>query len=207
MGYEEINKKKNDRIQEISQKLKSGITERERNELTEIIYPKLKFFIWGFCKNELDTEEVLQWTFKKIFKNIASFDIEKGRFTTWAYKIARNESLYYIFQKNKVSFVDIDEMFSLQNVADDYNEVLDKELTIKSAYEITVEVISNMEDALMKNIAIDKMLNNRKVKQIAIDYDINENTVKTKLRKIRTDISESVYMVNPKLHKKILEVI
>ncbi len=204
MGFEEINRTANQRIQEIAYKFTNNtITEKERNELATLIYPKLKFYIWKFCKNNDDTEEALQWTLKKIFKNVSKFNFERGRFTTWIYTIARNETLFYLHVKNKVSYVTIENGATLKSTMQSTDDLSDVESDFQSLYNITLSEIYGIEDTLLKNIAIDKMINKDKVKSIADRYDINENTVKTKLRKVRIDLKDKILTSHPSFKESL----
>lgn len=187
----------NEKIQEIAIKLYDNtITDRQKNELATLVYPKLKYYIWSICKNESDTEEALQWSFKKIFNNLEKFDPGKAKFTTWVYSIARNETLFYLYKKSKDPLISVDCLYDprLTNTVEDINGI---EGEIDALYNITICEIHKIEDPTLKGIAIDKMIKNERVKTIALRYDINENTIKTKLRKIRSDIKIKIIKENP----------
>jgi len=197
MGFEKTNKTINERIHQISIKFNdSSITEREINEIASLVYPKLRYHISKLCQNSDDTDEALQFTLKKIFNNIHKFDVNKGRFTTWVYTIARNETLYYLHikKKNRTTNVELGHERGECNEGEIFIKFEDE---YQSLYDMTISEIYGIEDTLLQSIAIDKMINREKVRCIAYRYSINENTVKTKLRKIRSDIKTKVLQKNP----------
>ena len=62
-----------------------------------LLYDKYSGALFGvilrICQNQALAEDVLQESFLKIWKNIASYDPDKGKFYTWAYRIAKNTAL------------------------------------------------------------------------------------------------------------------
>ena len=201
MGFEAINSKINSRIHNISKKIgDNSICKLELNELAELIYPMLNYYISTFCKNKLDTEDTVQWTMKKIFKNLSKYSQSKGRFTTWIYRIARNEALYFIWAKKRNTHIPLD--FCNLKTGKTYSSLIPlkyrvngtvnanikfttKEVEINELYKKTCFEILSLDDATLRKIAICKMIENKKIKEIAIEFAMNENTVKTKLRKIK----------------------
>lgn len=69
-----------------------------------VIYDRYSAAIYGviirICRNEPKAEDLLQEVFMKIWENISTFDPNKGKFYTWANRIARNTTLNSLRKKD-----------------------------------------------------------------------------------------------------------
>ncbi len=65
-----------------------------------LLYDKYSSALFGvilrMCRNQSLAEDLLQETFVKIWQKIDMYDPNKGRFYTWAYRIAKNTTLNQI---------------------------------------------------------------------------------------------------------------
>jgi RNA polymerase sigma-70 factor, ECF subfamily len=205
-GYEDLNRRLNDEMQQLAEAIVSQkFTERDRNRLVRIMEPKLKYFIWKFFNNKDETEEVLHNTFFKVFKSLSSYN-PKYRFTTWIYTIARNESLLHLHKLKQQKTTDIDAIGNSLFLVDDSRDRLEKEYSLENLYTATMLAIEEMPESLEKSILIDKELNKMKGADIADKYEMNLNTVKTKIRKARKILKDSVLESNPELVEKIKDL-
>ncbi|WP_172822468.1 RNA polymerase sigma factor [Gillisia sp. Hel1_33_143] len=83
------------------QKLQDPISRNEAfKELLKLFKERLYWHIRNIVKDHDDTDDVLQNTFIKIFKNIDGFKGD-SRLYSWMYRIATNESLSFLSQKAK----------------------------------------------------------------------------------------------------------
>jgi RNA polymerase sigma-70 factor (ECF subfamily) len=203
--YDQLNRQLNDEMQSLAEKIKSGdYSERDRNRLASIMYPKLKYFIWKFFNDTEPTEEVLHNTLYKIFKSIESYS-DKFRFTTWIYTIAKNESLLHQHKMRTQFAVRLDDVENKVDRPDDSGFVLEKETYIESLYVETLRMMTTLPDCIEKSILIDKELNHMKGNDLAEKYDMNLNTVKTKIRKARKMLRDQVLEKNPEFKDRLKE--
>jgi len=83
---------------ELIKKLQAG----DKNALYPL-YDKYSAAIYGvilrICKEEGLAEDLLQETFIKVWQKIGSYDVVKGRFYTWVYRIAKNTALNELRKK------------------------------------------------------------------------------------------------------------
>ena len=117
-----------------------------------LLYDKYSGALFGtitrVVQNREIAEEVLQDVFSKVWRNIESYDLAKGKLYTWLINIARNSAIDATRQKgykrqnqdieNVVNIIDTQQSFSLNP------ETLDlKELTqrLTPDYKILVDLI------------------------------------------------------------------
>lgn len=70
------------------------------SRLVDIFKEKLYWHIRYILKSHEDTDDVLQNTFIKVYKNINTFKGD-SRLYTWIYRIARNESITFLNKRAK----------------------------------------------------------------------------------------------------------
>ncbi|MFK8061281.1 MAG: RNA polymerase sigma factor [Polaribacter sp.] len=80
--------------------------EKAFRELIKLYKERLYWHIRKIVISHDDTDDVLQNTFIKIFKNIEKFNQDSKLFS-WMYRIATNESITFINKRAKLKSVDI----------------------------------------------------------------------------------------------------
>lgn len=96
------------------------LAQGDKNALLPL-YDKYSGALYGvilrMCRDKNLAQDVLQETFVKIWKNIGSYDGSKGRFYTWAYRIARNTTLNAL--RNNTTFIQTDDLGVYENKSTD----------------------------------------------------------------------------------------
>ena len=205
--YDQLNKQLNDEMQSLAELIKSGKhKEKDRDRLATIMYPKLKYFIWTFFHDDDETDEVLHNTLFKIFKGINSYS-GNYRFTTWIYTIAKNEALLHQHKLKVQQAVSLDNLLKPLNIPDDSPRAHEREEYLDDLYVMTQVELIQMPESIEKSILIDKEIHQMRGNEIAEKYNMNLNTVKTKIRKARKMLKEAVLTKNPEMIHKLEEFI
>jgi RNA polymerase sigma factor (sigma-70 family) len=90
-----------DKEEHLIKRLKDKSTSNEAfRELISIYKERLYWHIRNIAKNHEDTDDILQNTFIKIFRNIENFKGD-SKLYSWMYRIATNESITFINKKAK----------------------------------------------------------------------------------------------------------
>ena len=183
--------------------------EKKDNSSFETLINRLKpgliSFVYKYIQDRDLINEVLSQTFISIWEKIDQYN-SKYNFSTWVYAIAKNEALGQIRIKNKnLSHEKLTENHSrllklntpLDNLQTEVIGPVGEEL-IQQLYDASINAINNLKEPY-KTVMIEREVNRKQLQRIADELGWNTSTVKTRLRKARRDIAESIKKQYPDL--------
>lgn len=159
----------------------------DHQAFTKLVIPiksKLQSYIYGIVHNHHDTEDLLQDTFRKAWKNIERFN-GKCQFSTWVHSIAYHESLNLIrWRKNKFMLSTDNEDIGIENdseyIEKTISNSIDSDIIRK---ETIIEVQKAIEKLPLKFKQLIKWheFDGRTSDDIAKEIGINPNTVRSRI--------------------------
>lgn len=182
-------------------------SEKDYNKLYNKVKPGLKNYIFKMVKDAEVTEDLLSNTLVKLWTKIDQYNPEY-QITTWLYKIAFNESLAFIRERNKKSSLDNlrdagiqlsstgivnDSVSSLienfeQKTEQDF---IDEDETIMNQYYGALKAIENLKP-MYKGIMEDRLIRQMSYEDIATKNKVNLQTVKNRIRRGKVLIAQNI---------------
>ena len=182
-------------------------SEKDYNALYKKVKPGLRSYIYNVVKDNDVTQDILTNTLTKMWTKIDQFD-PQYQITTWLYRIAFNECLAHIRQRNrKYSIegmreygIEITENSNSRLSADDllieYHQMteqdfIDEDNHITTQYTSALECIKKLKP-MYREIVEDRLINNMKYEDIAEKYDLPLQTIKNRIRRGKSLIIEQM---------------
>ena len=175
-------------------------SEKSWSALQEFFWYGIKQYAFGFVKNNDDAYDMTIETFINAFNKIDSYDPNVAKFSTWLWTICRNNCLGFIKNQAKLNIVDNDiadiydsEMVNrsqsyIQNISEFENGVFNgtefissdfSDIT-KELYDVSVAEMSYIPGIGGKILHM-KLVDGKKIREIADELSMNESTVKNYL--------------------------
>lgn len=183
---------------------------RSDADFTALFYkikPGLTNYINKIVKDKDMAEDIAINTLTKMWTKIDQFD-PQYQITTWLYRIAFNDALGHINQRNKKSSLDILSEFGveinengsiqldLQGAFEEYEmktelDFIQEDDEIMETYEKTLSAIHGLKD-MYKGILVDRLINEMKYEDIAKKHNLPLQTIKNRIRRGKSIVSEKV---------------
>lgn len=212
-------------IQRLAKLFIEDHSERNFNALMKRCSWGLRNYIFSMTGNNYDTDNILSITMEHIYFGIDSFNGDIGKFSTWIYRIAHNDTVTYFRvggYKSKINVTDIDlsdihervichesnDMLSdideeIENMSFNGKEftTYTKSKVICDMYDASVDCMDDLPDNL-KIVMKERYINKKKINSIAKDNNMSPYSVKNWIRK---GCSELAIDVRNK-HKELYEI-
>ncbi len=191
---------------ELSENFIKSKSEKDYNALYQRVKPGLKNYISNVVKDVNATEDVLTNTLTKMWTKIDQYN-PSYQITTWLYRIAFNECLGWIRQRNSKYSIETMKEYGIE-ISDQYAHTSARDLLIESEiktesdwyeeddylqarYELALANIESLKP-MYKEIIEDRLLNNMKYEDIAAKHNLPLQTIKNRIRRGKSIIAESM---------------
>ena len=191
---------------ELSENFVKSKSEKDYNALYQRVKPGLKNYIANVVKDTEATDDILTNTLTKLWTKIDQYD-PSYQITTWLYRIAFNECLGWIRQRNSKYSIDTMKEYGIE-ISEQFGHTSAKELLIEgefktesdwyeedndlqNRYELALNNIHGLKP-MYKEIIEDRLLNNMKYEDIAEKYDLPLQTIKNRIRRGKSIIAENM---------------
>lgn len=202
---------KKDTIQEMANAWMETKSQAKLKELIKRLTPGLYKHISHLESQHVLRMEILNDAFSIACEKINQYDPTKGSFSTWIYKIAfncgqlrtrhtnRSSSLDSIVDAGLMDYVDSVNFSTLPE--DEFDET-SPEVIINNLQFYAIEAVKNFpenKNPKIKRALILRSIEDKKFKDIAVELEENENTVKGWVCRARAEINEMLTAEHPKL--------
>lgn len=221
--------KKEKNIQKLAIQFIDDPSEKNFGLLCERINWGLRSYIFKIVNDDEATTDVITKTFENIYFKRNLFNPQIAQFSTWMYRIARNNALKYVQERKshaaKVG-IDFEDLYDSTIAADadqkteadsyvvsgDLNMVntpdgfvtYDKEKVISDLYDASISCIDYLPDNL-KVVMQERLINEKKIDDIAVDNSIPISSVKNWLRRGKVELQNIIKNKYPDLYDMYVE--
>jgi RNA polymerase sigma factor (sigma-70 family) len=169
--------------------------------------PGLKSYIYKIVKDNEVAEDIVVNTLTKMWTKIDQYD-PQYQITTWLYRIAFNECLGYISDRNKKTSLNKLAEFGIEVDGEGFvgdtlshlieeaeykseQDFLDEDEALQNQYASALRAIEKLKP-IYREIVVDRLLNNMKYEDIAEKYDLPLQTIKNRILRGKRLIQEEL---------------
>lgn len=195
-------------IQELAENWIKTKSNKDFNQLYKRLKPGLWTYVGSFESDFEEREALINLIFAKAIKAVDQYSSDKGKFSTWIYRIAFNEALTEKSRKNKHVSLD-----SLQEegfpVKDEGHEAevdkfdlefgREREVVFSELYDKTVNAFAQCKDELISKAFIKWHFEKKPYEQIGKELGICTNTAKQKIFKGKHIVKDMLLQSDPNL--------
>ena len=201
-----MSKTKKVTYRELAENFVSSRSEKDYKVLYDKIKPGLENYVYNVVKDNEAKDDIVTNTLTKMWTKIDQYD-PQYQITTWLYRIAFNESLGWIRQRNKKRSIDalkdsgieVSRYYARTSAGELLIEMeykseqdwIDEDDNLMNRYEQALKGINNLKP-MYRGILEDRLLNNMKYEDIASKYELPLQTVKNRIRRGKAIIAGTI---------------